>query len=164
MSDVQGDAPLVPIRLEQLPLRVLARAQEHGDGLTREFALIATSMSSDSVPLRLQQLSEQLRSQYATYTEDTQRQIDEALDRGDQTIDAMFKVPTTVVDACLVLNRMLDEADDFCRSGDLLTLATPDDLVRFRRWYLGEFVRQVNGGAPVPWPHYGDDWPPSNQE
>jgi hypothetical protein len=47
---------------------------------------------------------------------------------------------------------MLDEADAFCRGGDLLMLATPDDQVAFRRWFLAEFVTQLGGGAPTPWP------------
>jgi hypothetical protein len=46
---------------------------------------------------------------------------------------------------------MLNRADDYCRQGALLTLATPDDLVAFRRWYLGEFRAQINGARPTPW-------------
>ena len=49
------------------------------------------------------------------------------------------------------MQAMLDEADEFCRHSDLLTLATPADLVAFRRWFLGEIIRQLDGGAPRPW-------------
>jgi len=50
---------------------------------------------------------------------------------------------------------MLDEADDYCRRGDhLLTLATPAEELRFRRWFVGEFVEQLGGAAPTPWPAY----------
>jgi hypothetical protein len=50
---------------------------------------------------------------------------------------------------------MLDEADEYCRRGEhLLTLETPPELVRFRRWYLQEFVNQIAGAAPEPWPDY----------
>ena len=47
---------------------------------------------------------------------------------------------------------MLDEADESCTRGDhLLTLATPEEL-RFRCWFIGEFVAQINGAPPTPWP------------
>ncbi|MDP9441273.1 MAG: hypothetical protein M3P34_03640 [Actinomycetota bacterium] len=48
---------------------------------------------------------------------------------------------------------MLDEPDEFCRSGNqLLTLATPPELLAFRRWYLREFNAQLQGQPPLPWP------------
>lgn len=46
-------------------------------------------------------------------------------------------------------------ASDFCREGTVLTLTPHDDVVAFRRWYLDELIRQVDGGAPTPWP--GED-------
>jgi hypothetical protein len=64
----------------------------------------------------------------------------------------VYRVPLAAGEACVELNAMLDEADEFCREGDLLTLATPADQVAFRRWFLGEFVEQLGGGAPTPWP------------
>ena len=156
-ADVQE---LVEVHLVQMPLELLARAQEHGEGLTREFALIATSMSSDSVPARLQQLSDQLQGQYSMFTDETQRKIDEAIAQGDEVMDVTYSLPSSVADACMVLNDLLEEADEFCRNGDLLTLETPAEYTRLRRWFLGEFVRQVHGHAPIPWPDYEDRWPP----
>ncbi len=48
---------------------------------------------------------------------------------------------------------MLDAADDFCRKGGrLLTQVTPHDLLRFRRWFLGEILKQLeDGGSPRRW-------------
>lgn len=160
MSSADAQPELHDIQLVDLPLDVLARSQEHNDGLTREFALIATSLAGDSVPQRLQQLSDQLQTQYAMYTEETRQRIDAAILQGERELDVIYTVPGDVLGACFLLNDMLEEADDFCRKGDLLTLATPPDLVRFRRWFLGEFVRQISGDAPVPWRDYADDWPP----
>jgi hypothetical protein len=61
-------------------------------------------------------------------------------------------VPADVVEVGAKIERLLDEADAFCREGTLLTLAASDDVVAFRRWYLGELTRQVGGAAPQPWP------------
>jgi hypothetical protein len=33
-----------------------------------------------------------------------------------------------------------------------LTLVTPPEAVAFRTWFLEEFVRQVAGEDPLPWP------------
>ena len=55
------------------------------------------------------------------------------------------------------LGDLLDEADAYCAGGQhLLMLATPDDLLAYRRWYLGEFTRQAEGASPVPWPQVAD--------
>ena len=46
------------------------------------------------------------------------------------------------------LGAIFDEADAYCRSGEhLLSLATPPDALRFRRWFLGQMVDQIAGGA-----------------
>lgn len=49
------------------------------------------------------------------------------------------------------LESLLDEADEFCRAGDLLTLAATGEGVAFRRWFLHEFVRQIDGRPPRAW-------------
>ena len=77
--------------------------------------------------------------------------IQAALDRGDSEIDVRYDVPPEAADGALRLLVLLDEADDFCRAGDLLTLATLPETLDFRRWYLEEFIRQVAGEPPCSW-------------
>ncbi len=60
-------------------------------------------------------------------------------------------MPPEVAAAARRLGDLLDEADEFCRSGHLLTVATQPESVAFRRWYLGEFQRQIDGHPPGPW-------------
>ncbi len=62
-----------------------------------------------------------------------------------------YHLPPEVGPAAQELDRMLDEANEFCRSGDLLTLDTPPDVLAFRQWFLAEFVAQLAGSAPTPW-------------
>jgi hypothetical protein len=151
MSAIRTDSPLKTVRLEGLPLRMLAAAQEQVDGLLREFALVTGGGSSDGVPHRLLELAASLRGQYAAYTDDSRRRIDAAAHRRDVAIDVSMQVPADAADAAQRLLTLLDEADAYCRSGDLLTLATPPDLLAFRRWYLGEFVRQISGAPQQRW-------------
>ena len=48
---------------------------------------------------------------------------------------------------------LLDEADEFCRSGQLLTLEAPPDVVIWRHWWRDQVVGQIRHGAtPTPFP------------
>lgn len=141
---------LVRVQIVGLPLEVYRRASEHTDELLREFALIKEE-SSDHVPARLLALIDELRLRFGGFTEGPNNAIQEALDRGDPEVDLRYDVPAGVADAALHLGALLDEADAFCRSGDLLTLATLPESLAFRRWFLEEFARQVDGRPPRPW-------------
>lgn len=146
---------LVEVRIVGFPLDVWARAAEHFAGLQREFALLTMPGGhGPEVPQRLLDLVASLTDRFATLTADNNDLRDAAAARGDDAVpELVYQVPAAVAEASLELARMLDEADAFCLEGDvLLTLATPPEAVAFRRWFLGEFVAQVNGMAPLPWP------------
>jgi hypothetical protein len=147
------------VLLVGLPLPLMARSSEHHDELVREFQLLAidppTSTPGHEVPQRLVELIAEITSQYGGLSDAADAERDAAYARGETTIDLTFAVPASVAEACVRLDRMFDDADAFCRAGDrLLTLATPPDAAALRRWYLGEFVRQLAGEAPTPWPAY----------
>ena len=57
-------------------------------------------------------------------------------------------MPRSTGESMAALSGLLVEADDFCREGDLITVAMPPDCRAFREWFLGEFVRQIAGSAP----------------
>jgi hypothetical protein len=164
-GDQGSVAELHEVRLLRLPVAIHARAQEHGAELTREMYLMAqqlrhdTPSSSDAKPLPhwLTQLIEVLTSQFGGLTTEQDRQLDDAVERGVDEVDVVYRLPVAAAAASRQLGEMLDEADEFCRQGKhLLTLATPADLVRYRRWYLGEMIAQLDGGSPTPWPEYAD--------
>ena len=144
---------LVDVHLLGLPLDLLAAAQEHGEELQREFMHVAEADSA-SVPARLNALSQQLRVQYGAFTEQAQAEIDAATERGESTIDVVFNVPAGVADAAAQLWALLDEADEYCRAGDLLTLAPTPDQLTLRAWYLSQFIDQTKGAEPVPFSEY----------
>src|SRR5262249_11520037 len=133
---------LVEIRIVDMPLDVYAEVAEHTDELMREFALIREGSEREAeggraVPRRLLELVEQLSGQYAVFTGAQEAALQEALGRGDDAITLDYRVPPSVGQACVDLDHLLDEADEFCRQGDeLLTLATPPRAVAFRKWFL----------------------------
>ncbi len=147
---------LVEVRLLGVPLDIWQRAQEHTDGLLREFALIVQDAEARAAtPGRLLALVRELRAGYGEFSEAQRLQMEAALERGEVDIDLTYHVPPAVAGAAQGLGEMLDEADDYCRQGDhLLTLASPPEGLRFRRWFVGEFVNQVGGAPPVPWSEY----------
>lgn len=141
---------LATVRILGLPLGVLERASEHNDELLREFALVREE-NSDHVPSRLLALITELNDRFASFGEGPANAIQEALDRGDKALDLEYHVPADAGDGATRLAALLDEADEFCRSGDLLTLAALPESLRFRRWFLGEFSRQTAGEPARSW-------------
>lgn len=149
-----GDDGLVTVRLLGFPLPTWQRAAEHHDGLMREFALLSMRAPEEGdaeVPRRLRRLVDDLSTQYGSFSEAPDTARDEALAAGLDTVDLTYHVPHEAADAVVALGRMLDEADEFCRNGDLLTLATPPETLAFRTWYLTQFTDQIAGGPPTAW-------------
>lgn len=151
-----SDDALVTIVIRDLPIKLHERAQAHSDELTREFRLLAEQVKEEGpgqVPHRLTELVDTLNARYGMMTEAQQDALDEAIASGQSAIDVEYELPRHAAEAAAQLGVVLDEADAFCREGEhLLTLATPDDCLAYRRWFLDEFVRQTAGLPPTPWP------------
>ena len=151
---------LVEVRLLNLSLAAYRRTQEHHDELLREFALIAearrngdeSAVAVADIPDRLLALIAELTARFSAFTSEPTAALRDALDRGDEHLDLVYRVPAEGGAAAEHLDRLLDEVDQFCRTGDLLTLATPADAAAFRRWFLQEFVAQTAGAPATPWP------------
>jgi hypothetical protein len=79
-------------------------------------------------------------------------QIADEIARGATTVDLEIDVPAGAGAAAAEMLSILAEADEFCRRGELLTLAASPEYVEFREWFLGEIVRQLAGRPPTPWP------------
>jgi hypothetical protein len=148
-----GGGELVTVRFLGVPLDLLGRARQHQDSLEREFRLITLGRPEvhAHVTARLLDLVQELTERFAAIGREWREQIEGAQARGGRTVDLVASVPPAAAGASRRLTTLLDEADDFCRSGELLNLATPADCVELRRWYLGEYVAQIGGAAPTPW-------------
>lgn len=150
-TEPQQPEALLDVWLLRYPLRLGGRASEHYESIYRECALLATDQQGSSVAGRLIALVEELGRRSARNNEHEQER-EAALARGEQVLDIRLQVPASVATLGRRLTGMLDQTDDFCRQGLLLTLAPGDDVVAFRRWYLDQLVGQVGGGPPQPWP------------
>ena len=134
-----------------MPLKALAFAGEHHDELFREFRLILAREPGPGhdLPGRLIGLIEELDRNFSGFTAGAQAELESAMERGDDEIDLVYSVPRSVREACIRFATLLAEADDYCRVGDLLTLAPPPTAVAFRNWFLNEFVAQIDGAPPT---------------
>jgi hypothetical protein len=128
----------------------MQRSAEHNDELLREFALIREE-GPDHVPARLLALTGELNARFGAFSEGPRKAMEDALARGDTELDLQYQVPAEAGAAARQLGALLEEADDFCRAGDLLTLATSAEGRAFRRWFLDEFELQIQGHPPRPW-------------
>lgn len=153
----QHDPPddLRTVRVLRAPLLLWERANQHTAELLREFALLTLGLEHGGhpVPARLLEVVGELERRYAGVGERPEAQRLAALAAGQRSLDLVYHVPPDVAEACRTLDELFAEADDYCARGDqLITLAAAPDQQEFRRWYLGEFVRQVGGEPPIPWP------------
>ena len=151
---------LYEVRVLQMPVDVWSRSQEQHDALMREFALMSVPTDESDrqrhVPTRLAQLIDTLTADFEGVATEQEQQLFDAANAGQPVIDELvYRLPRAAVGASQALGDLLDEADEYCRQGKhLLTLAADEELVRFRRWYLAQFIDQADGKPPVAWPDY----------
>jgi hypothetical protein len=159
VSDPSAPDELHEVHLVGVPVAVWAKTQEHMDELIREFTLLSASLrragAHQEVPVKLTELIEVLSNRYSALTVEQEARLNDAAAKGVAKIDLVFRVPAQAAEAGAHLGALLDEADEYCRSGEhLLTLATPTELVRFRNWYLDAFTDQLAGKPPTAWADY----------
>lgn len=155
---------LVEVRLLQVPVPLWAKTQQVSDELMREFALASAQADDDDthhLPTRLTALIDSLTQRFEGVSTEQEQILADAAAAGVEVVpELVFRVPPAAAPASKELGDLLDEADVYCQEGQhLLTLAAPEDVVRFRRWYLRAFIDQVEGGAPVAWSDYDGSWP-----
>ena len=150
-ATAEGDR--VPVRLLGYPLAVAERASEHYEEVVREFALLVSTGSAGpgSVPEQVTTLVRELDLRRARNAELEAERL-EGLARGETARDLVLVVPPSVVEISRTLDGLLDQVDDFCRDGRVLTLLADDEVIAFRRWYLDQLVAQVAGAVPSAWP------------
>lgn len=153
--DAAAHEDLVTIQLLNFPVRLHQQASEHTDELMREFALLALRPPEDrpghTVPKRLLELVELLGRQYGGFGREGDARRDAAAQRGESSVDLVYVVPRSLAPAMSQLHELLEEADAYCASEELLTLAATPLERDFRRWFIRQFTDQVGGAAPEPW-------------
>lgn len=147
-----GADDLVEVRLLRLPVAVLVTARERHDSLLRECALLAAQSSDrQDLPARFRELVNTLGVQYGPVRPRPDAVIEQALEQGRDAIDVTYHLGPEAAAAADTLESLMAAADEFCRSGDLLTLPRSELEERFSAWYLGQITTQLGGAPPQPW-------------
>jgi anti-sigma regulatory factor (Ser/Thr protein kinase) len=137
-----------------VPLRTYLRFQHHYRELRREVRLLALAHEAD-YPLA-KNLSDVFGALEVELREGMGGdQIDAAIRAGREVADLHLSVPAETAAKIGRFIELLDLADAFCREERLLSLARSPEQQQFQRWFLGEFVRQAAGQAPVAWQDSG---------
>jgi hypothetical protein len=144
---------LVQVQFINAPVRLMFKSNQHSQELMREFALIQLSDDSakQDVPARLLQVVDRHGKHFSALAFRRTDELAEAIAQGSRHIDMEIDVPPTARRAAVEMLTTLAEADEFCRRGELLTLATPPEYVAYREWFFGEIVSQLDGNPPTPW-------------
>lgn len=119
--------------------------------MVREFTLISigghSAVPRQDVPARVLEVMDELRGRYAESTGEIRAQFEEAHRRGETTIDVEVPADETAAAITERVTELLDEADEFCRTGRTLTLASEPEVVAWRHWWRDQVVGQIRKGA-----------------
>lgn len=80
------------------------------------------------------------------------RAAERAREEGKEVVDVDMAMPREFSGLVLRLQEAVTRADQLCRDGRLLTLASPPGVQELRAWMTHEVVAQATRGAsPTPW-------------
>lgn len=143
---------LTRVELLGVPVRVLAASREHHDGLMREFRLMGLSEDpGHDLPARLVELIRTLGKGFAAARSRPDEDFDQAVLRGLDTVDLVYRVPPAAAGSAARLAKLMDEADELCRTAQLITLPRTPVMIRFGHWYLAQFRDQIAGRRTTRW-------------
>lgn len=140
------------VELLDVPVVLLMHYRVRFRDLRRELTLIALDNEEHAtVPGQLNEVARQLEV-YKGATMTAEAAVDKAVAAGRDRTTLRYTLPLAAVPGISDLQRLVLEADEFCRARRLLTLAAGPQENALRAWYLGEFAAQAGRARPTPWP------------
>lgn len=140
------------VALVDFPVAGYLQMQHHHDALLREFALIATNPEHSKAPRDLLRLADEMHERYGDTAGPFRDGVAEAVARGDVVTTVKVSIPFSTLRWTEDFLLLFEEADEYCARGDLLTPPSPPEVAAFRRWMVGEVIRQIRDGAtPSPY-------------
>ncbi len=144
------------VQLINYPVRRGLRQQQYYDELLRELNLMMISSHQSRsyelhAPQKLLDVIDAMVNTYVDVINSAAEQRAAAYARGDRAMTLVYPMVPGTKEFVTAFADSMDSVDHFCRSGNLLTLATPPELLELRRWSVSEFLRQAEGQEPRPW-------------
>jgi hypothetical protein len=147
------------VRLLDYPVALGIRQEERTIELVRELQLIALDAGADeqtlSVHARLVAFATSMSATYGPALSAPRTELERAYEAGEQRTEVRYPLQQDSAAQMLTYARLMEEADDFCVAGEVISLAPDAEVYALRRWTVEEFIRQYHGAAPRPWPGFG---------
>jgi anti-sigma regulatory factor (Ser/Thr protein kinase) len=156
-SDAHLDAAAwddtVEVRLLAVPPFVVHHYRQRWLELVREMHLVALGPPSpqQDVARRLCTAAANLHSDLYVIERSTAAFAPAVTDDGS-AVDAVFVVPAGRRQAFVEVREMAREMERSWAGNELLFVHPGKQAVQLREWWLGEFIGQIDGADPTPWP------------
>lgn len=142
--------------LKDFPLRIWDRSRQHNDEVLREFTLLLegerSGQTNHDAPQALVELAGMVTRQFGPLIDDITLAREQALAGGADRFDSVVALPAGIPQLLQQVRTVFDAIDDYCRTGDLLTLERSPESRLLLEWTVEELTRQYHGGDPRPWP------------
>lgn len=145
---VSGDS--VAVELVGIDVELFTSLSRQYTELRRELRLLAVA-HQESYPT-----AADLSAMFASFDRQFPRSIalavEQAREAGKAVVHLKVQMDAGAAGIVTTMLEMFDLADAFCKAERLLTIQRTPQQRAFHVWYLGEFVRQLAGEEPLPWP------------
>jgi anti-sigma regulatory factor (Ser/Thr protein kinase) len=142
------------IRFPSVPVDGYLELQAHNDALFRELELISIELEGDDgarVAAPLADLVDQLYRRFRGQRDSYRDMVAAAQARGEATIELESAASAAAVSGARGYVELLEQADQLCRDGLLLTPEPSARVRALRRWFVDQMAAQVLDGAdPTP--------------
>ena len=144
------EGPRMQVTLLGVPARLFGELRRYHFEVRRELRLLAMT-AGDDYPLATQITDIFVQADRERRSSAGISRLDQAIARGDDSIDLEYHVPLTTPATMARIRDLLAEVYQAFSSDHLLALRPPEVLVDLQGWYFTEFERQGNGEKPMRW-------------
>jgi hypothetical protein len=152
----EGTAPS-EIRLIDYPVLLAVEQQQQTADMMREFQLIILGEPETHVLHDVVEFAATMWADWGEALTGPREELDRAIRSREPYTELRYPVLPDSRANILRYARLMEQADEYCRHGELISLAATPDVYALRRWLVEEFVRQHDGEAPRPWPRPDTD-------
>ena len=136
------------VRFPAVPVDGYLELQAHNDALFRELELVSIELEAGhdaGTPSPLADLVDQLYRRFRGQRDSYRDVVAAAKARGQPTVDLETTARPDSAGPARSYLELLEQADELCRSGLLLTPEPPEHVKVLRRWFVEEMVAQLTG-------------------
>jgi anti-sigma regulatory factor (Ser/Thr protein kinase) len=160
--DLDGSPPAPPagdrgarrVRFPGVPVDGYLELQAHNDALFRELELVTIELQSDDaarVAAPLADLVDQLYRRFRGARDSYRDAVAAAQARGEPMVDLETTAPPAAASWARGYLVLLEQADELCRTGILLTPEPSPQVKALRRWFVDQMAAQLlHGATPTP--------------